>query len=156
MGYRIHQLDSYFNMEGGEPLYEVLREVQLLLTTEAKEKNGAGGAIYRGKNEPIAKHYTWVNEFEAMTAKTFKEVAQAFRWHIELDDEGDVYWIEFDGEKYGGDEMVFLNTIAPYVKKDSYIEMQGEEGERWKWFFDGETCEEHYATVNYPTLEGEE
>jgi len=149
------QLDSYFNI-GGEHLDEVLREVKLLITPEAKEKNGAGGSIWRGKDIPIEKHYAWVDEFGAMNAKTFKEVAKAFRWHIELDDEGDVYWIEFDGEKYGGDELAFLNTIAPYVRKDSYIEMQGEEGERWKWCFDGDTCVEHFAHIDYPTLnEGE-
>ena len=151
MGYIITQLDSWFNIEA-KHLDELLTEAKLLITPEAKEKNGAGGSTWRGKNIPVEKHYAWVDEFGAVNAKTFKEVAKAFRWQIELDDEGDVYWIEFDGQKYGGDEMVFLNTIAPYVRKDSYIEMEGEEGERWKWYFDGETCVEHFAHINYPTL----
>ena len=152
MGYLIDQIDSNFHI-GAEHLDRILKEVLLLITPDAKEKNGAGGSIWRGKNIPIEKHYAWVDEERALNAKTFKEVAEAFRWDMWVDDAGDVYNIMFRGEKYGGDEMVFLNVLAPYVQKDSYIEMRGEEGELWKWYFDGETCKEHHANVQYPTLE---
>ena len=152
MGYLMKQIDSRFNMEATH-LDELVTEVKLLITPEAKEKNGASGSTWRGKDVPIEKHYAWVDEVKAINAETFKEVAEAFRWEIGLNDGGDVYWINFDGDKYGGDELVFLNAIAPGVKKDSYIEMEGEEGERWKWYFDGKTCIEHYADMRYPTLE---
>jgi len=151
VGYFIKQTDSYFLMKA-EYLDEAMKKSKLLLTPEVKEKRGAAGHTWRGKDIPIEKHYAWVDEGGALNAETFKKVAQAFRWDMDLDDNGDVYWIAFNGEKYGGDEMVFLNTIAPYVKKDSYIEMEGEEGERWKWYFTGETCEEHCAVISYPTL----
>ena len=136
MGYLIDQIDSNFHI-GAEHLDEAIKEAKLLLTPEVKEERGASGRTWRGEDVPITRHYSWVDEQGAFNAKTFKEVAEAFRWEIDLDDEGNVYWISFNGEKYGGDEMVFLNAIAPYVKKGSYIEMQGEEGERWKWYFDG-------------------
>ena len=151
MGYLINQIDSYFLMKA-EYLDEAMNKSKLLLNPEVKEERGASGRTWRGKDVPITRHYSWVDEWGALNAKTFKEVAQAFRWDMDLDDNGDVYWIEFNGEKYGGDEMVFLNTIAPYVRKNSYIEIQGEDGERWQWYFDGETCEEHYADISYPTL----
>ena len=152
MGYLIDQIDSNVHI-GAEHLDEAMKEAKLLITPDAKEKNGAGGSTWRGKNIPIEKHYAWVNEERALNAKTFKEVTEAFRWDTEEDKEGNVIHFSFTGQKYGGDELVFLNTIAPYVKKDSYIEMRGEEGELWKWYFDGETCKEHHAIVQYPTLE---
>ena len=151
----MNQLDSIFYIEA-DCLDKALEKAKLLISPEAKEKHGAGGAIWRGKNMPVEKHYAWVDEGAALKAKTFKEIAQAFRWDMDMNEDGDVYWITFNGEKYGGDEMIFLNIIAPYVKKDSYIEMEGEEGERWQWYFDGETCEEHHAIINYPTLNGGE
>ena len=30
--------------------------------------------------------------------------------------------------------------------------MQGEEGERWKWYFDGKECTEHTAQILYPDV----
>ena len=125
-----------------------------LLTVEAKEEFGAKGRTWRGKDEPITTHYSWVDEREILDAKTFEDVAKAFRWSVGQDEKGNIDAIYFDGQKLGGDELAFLDTIAPYVKKDSYIEMEGEEGERWKWYFNGAECIEYFAEIYYPELEG--
>ena len=56
--------------------------------------------------------------------------------------------IYFDGEKLGDDAILF-EAIAPYVKKGSFIEMNGEDGCIWQWQFNGKTCIEKAATVSF-------
>ena len=157
MGYYIEQLDCKFFMPK-ENFSGAISVSKLLLTKETKNKNASGKRMwYSPKNEiKIDKHYAWVNEQEVLNATTFEGVAEAFRWDTEKDSEGNVTDFIFNGQKYGGDELVFLNANAPYVKKGSFIEVQGEEGERWKWYFNGNTCEEYFAEITYPDLEGEE
>lgn len=58
------------------------------------------------------------------------------------DDKEYIIGITFDGNKHDGTEEEMFNVIASFVKAGSYIEMQGEEGKRWRWMFDGETCKE--------------
>ena len=60
----------------------------------------------------------------------------------------DVIGISFTGESFANDIELF-SVIAPYVEKDSFIEMCGAEGEIWRWVFDGLTCEEKKAKMNW-------
>ena len=151
MGYLMNQLDNYFNMEK-ETLNEALKVTKALLTDEAKEQYGTTGYVMQG-GEVTSRHYGFVQEENVAKANNFKDAAEAFRWDMWIDDEGDIYSTTFNGEKYTGSEITFLNAIAPYVREGSYIEMQGEEGERWKWFFDGKTCIEYEAQILYQDLE---
>lgn len=45
---------------------------------------------------------------------------------------------------------MMFNTIAPFVEKDSYIQVSGEEGDSWRWVFNGTTCEEVLSSVVIP------
>jgi len=62
--------------------------------------------------------------------------------------EPNVIGIKFEGENNGSDKEIF-EVIAPYVEEGSYIEMCGEEGEIWRWVFDGKTCVEKTPTVKW-------
>ena len=35
-----------------------------------------------------------------------------------------------------GDEDVFFEYLAPFVRSGSYVEWRGEEGEQWRWLFE--------------------
>jgi hypothetical protein len=81
-------------------------------------------------------HYSWIDTESVLNARTFEEAMSESRWDVETNPlDGDIIGIYFNGEKYGGDETIILSSIAPYVENGSYIIMQGEEGERWKWKF---------------------
>jgi len=58
-------------------------------------------------------------------------------WEIAQSDAGDVVHIEFVGEKYRDYVENALVALAPFVDPGSWIEMQGEDHERWRWRFDG-------------------
>lgn len=57
--------------------------------------------------------------------------------------------ISFEGESQDGTEEEMFQAIAPFVEADSYIEMQGEDGEIWRWIFDGTTCVEKVANLSF-------
>lgn len=95
-------------------------------------------------------HFSWINTGKVLSANSLQEAIKACRWGLEANggDNGDFDIIEFLGEKLGDDELIF-SAIAPYVKDDSYIEMQGEDGTIWKWVFKGGKVKEKTAKVVY-------
>ena len=146
----MNQIDCYFNMKK-ETFDEALKVTKALITDKAKEQYGTTGYVMQ-KGEITSRHYGFVEEENVARANNFKDAAEAFRWDMWVDDEGDIYGTMFNGEKYTGSEQTFFNTIAPYVREGSYIEMQGEEGEMWKWYFNGMECMEYQAQIIYPDI----
>jgi hypothetical protein len=51
---------------------------------------------------------------------------------------GDITGLEFTGEKYGDCPLLFT-TLAPYIEAGSVIEYHGEDGDKWRYVFDGKT-----------------
>jgi hypothetical protein len=93
------------------------------------------------------RHFSWVPQ-NFHTISDPVESLRAWRWDAELDDEGNINVLYFGGEKVGDEDTLF-SAIAPFVKAGSYIEMQGEEGERWRWLFDGQEMTEKSATITW-------
>ena len=95
--------------------------------------------------------FEWVTTGNVLEAPTFAKAMQAWRWWVELDGNSDVIGIEFYGEKYG-DEIKLFTAIAPFVTSGSCIEMEGEDGSVWRWFFnDGEVKEQNgEVTTTWP------
>ena len=135
MGYCIDQLGARFRIER-KNFGKALLAIKALAGSETITDSGG-------------RHFSWVNNEEYLGAKTLAEAIDAWRWEAEVDgDEGDIIDIRFRGEKYGDDDA-FFKAIAPFVEKGSFIEMQGEEGARWRWFFDGYTVHEQEGRVVY-------
>lgn len=87
------------------------------------------------------RNFYWVELNDFVNSTTLAEVLDAWRWEPRQDKDGNIVGISFVGEKIG-DEEILWNTLAPYVRKDSYIEMGGEDGACWRWVFNGTTCTE--------------
>lgn len=69
----------------------------------------------------------------------FKKVMHCLRYVVQKTK--DTYKItDFCGEKLGDDIDIF-EILAPYIHK-GYIEMQGEDGDSWRWIFDGDKVNE--------------
>lgn len=92
-------------------------------------------------------HFSWVNN-NFHKRKDFVSLMDEWRWEVELDDDGHVCNITFNGQKLG-DDMILFKAIAPFVVPGSYIEMQGEDDCLWRWVFDGKTCTEKYANISW-------
>jgi len=64
----------------------------------------------------------------------------------------DYTYMEFVDEKLRNSAWDALFTIAPYVKAGGYIEMRGENGALWRWYFDGATVHELRPTITWPRM----
>lgn len=80
------------------------------------------------------KNLSWVYSGDVINSETFEEAMAEFRYEVVLDENGNVTFIDFTGEKFGSDDLMF-SAIAPFVESGSYIEMCGEDGEFWMWKF---------------------
>lgn len=90
--------------------------------------------------------YCWVDMTKLAQSEDLKEAFRAWRWIVDVTKNGDIDGIEFNGEKLGDDEFLF-STIAPYVEDGSYIQMRGEDGSRWRWYWiNGNLLEDNVKT----------
>jgi hypothetical protein len=112
--------------------------------TVAAIQNLAGKETIR---DASGRHFSWVPQDFAEIDDP-EELFRAWRWDIEATETGAIDSIQFAGTNLGDDE-VFFEAIAPFVKKGSYIEMSGEDGDRWRWAFDGKTCVEKKAVISW-------
>lgn len=94
--------------------------------------------------------FRWVESSRLQKASSVEAQFKEWGWPVTLDPAGDVVGISLDGEKLG-DEIELFKAIAPFVKRGSFIDMHGEEGDNWRWYFDGSTCAELTPEVRYNT-----
>lgn len=94
------------------------------------------------------KYYAWVCSDDFVNATDLQAAMAVWRWEVYEDENGNIDSIQFAGQKSGDDETLF-RAIAMYVQKDSYIEMHGEDGCMWRWVFDGDTCKEKFAQIDW-------
>lgn len=111
------------------------RGCNFFIAAENKEK-----ALQAIKDLGDKPKFSWVDNKSYLEADTLAKAMNAWRWSIDEEDDN-VVNICFDGEKLGDDEVLF-QTIAPFVKAGSYIEMDGDENCLWRWVFDGKRCQE--------------
>lgn len=129
MGYYMDQQASKFEIKK-ENFDKALKAIKALAGEETIT-DGSG------------RHFSWVSTGEFLNASNLYWAIRAWRWDTKVDDLGNICDIAFIGEKSGDDEFL-LNALAPFVEPGSFIEMRGEDGARWRWFFDGTQCIEQY------------
>jgi hypothetical protein len=128
MGYCIEQRASDFRVKK-ENFKPMLKAIESLM---ALTDRMSGGSSYREK------WFAWVDTSKVLQGVENNDIfyaMEAWRWFVERDEEGNISGIFFEGEKYGDDDLL-MAAIAPYVENGCYIEMQGEDGEMWRWCFD--------------------
>jgi hypothetical protein len=87
------------------------------------------------------RHFSWVDNEKVLKATNLTEVLQEWRYEPEFDDNGDIFTLEFTGEKLGDDPILF-QTLAPFIEKDGEIHFRGEDGLKWKYVFNGKEMKE--------------
>lgn len=148
MGYYIQMRDSRFHVPA-ENKDAALEAMRAMWAPEAVEANDPRGGQWDG-GKLIRRWYSWMNgtSLGNGTCSSFEEGMTDWRYPVTVDDKGNVIGIDFEGEKLG-DEDHLWKAIAPFVTPDSYIEMSGEDGDFWRWYFDGSTVVEQAGKVEY-------
>jgi hypothetical protein len=90
----------------------------------------------------------WVDNAFVINANTLEEALKECRWDTENIFGENINSIDFSGEKLGDDYDIF-NAIAPYVESSSYIEMEGEDSDLWRWVFEDGECKEVFPTITW-------
>lgn len=137
MGYCGRQVDSRFTIKQ-QNLVHVFRSIKAM----AQEARDHGESFH------------WVQPTDLLAHDTIEEQFDEWGWPIKRNLQGDIVSISFKHEKLGDEEKLF-KVIAPFVERGSYIDMTGEEGAQWRWYFDGQTCKELQPKVTYDTDDSE-
>lgn len=151
MGYCMQLKNESFRIKGKENIRKAFEAIKALDGQEAEK--GACGGIWRA-GVCVSRHYSWVNENFSKGHQMLAGIMEEWRWIPEMKHEDgvevEVLGISFDGEKLGDDQILF-DAIAPFVEPGSFIEMVGEDGCIWRWYFDGKECDEQTAELDYNT-----
>jgi hypothetical protein len=92
------------------------------------------------------RRFSWVNanNFRGSIASMLYE----WRWETDEEEDGSIVVTHFSGEKLGDDDHLW-KALAPFVKAGGLIEWRGEDGDRWRYTFDGQKMVEQTATVSW-------
>jgi hypothetical protein len=107
-----------------------------------------------GPPDKVAKThaFAWVDTARVLDAATLHDALAAWRWMVLNEDQsGNITELDFTGEKLGHDEILF-RSLAPYLRAGSQIQMAGEDGAIWRWFFDGRTVHRQDGQVLFPEM----
>ena len=77
---------------------------------------------------------------------SLEDAMSEFYYYPEHDNQGNICDICFDGEKLQDDD-IFWSALAPYMEDGDYIEMEGDDFNRWRWSFRNGTCHEIKPTL---------
>lgn len=102
------------------------------------------------KSEDIPKVLKALKEETGEHFYSIKDAFDTFCFSFEEDEEDNIIDVNFEGECYY-DQDVLFNTIAPWVEKNSYVSFYGEEGDHFRFFFNGKECVEEQAVISYPS-----
>lgn len=102
--------------------------------------------MYKQEEGMAAPGFSWVDRDTVLKAETIEEALAEWRWDASLDEAGDLYCVTFSGEKLGDDEDLWFN-LAPYIEHGGFIEMLGEDDNRWRWVFWRGEMRTEYPTV---------
>ena len=123
MGYDMDLVDCDFRIRK-QNFARALTSLKALVSRPTKPDEDFGPCF--GWREELAK------------AETLDAALRLWGWKLETDSAKNVVGIllEGGGKKFLNDDVLF-ETIAPFVEKGSFIEMQGADRSLWQWEFDG-------------------
>ncbi len=139
--------------------YMICRKVNFKINNESKslahnailelmsKVDDFGHEFYVSGRDTI-RNFSWVNTSIVLKSKNLEEALKEWRWDPEVDDDLNIINLDFTGEKLGDDFELF-KAIAPFVQDGSYIEMSGEDGDIWRWIFEGGKCIERNASITF-------
>jgi D-mannonate dehydratase len=81
--------------------------------------------------------------------QSLEEMVSDWGWHLQFDPSRDIVGIEYESDSMRGDEDM-LDALAPFVENGSYLQMNGEEGEIWRWVFKDGKLYSVQAELTFP------
>ncbi|HEU0298859.1 MAG TPA: hypothetical protein VFR37_05375 [Longimicrobium sp.] len=144
MGYDIELVEARFRITAGRA--PAALSAVLALFSPDDITLASGGVTTCGANAQTQERwFAFLNPElieRAIARRDLAYALDAFRFVPTRTAEGDIVALRFRGER-SGDERFLFEALGPYVDPGSYVEMAAEDGARWRWSFDGSTCQLH-------------
>lgn len=102
---------------------------------------------FKIKKENIALALEHINKDRAISVDSLDDFASGFNW-IFYYDKNDITGINFEGEMLGEDKEMF-EALVPFIEIGSFVELHGDDGCIWRWYFDGRTVTEKYCELDF-------
>ena len=74
--------------------------------------------------------------------KNLDSIMSEIDWDLKYDDNDNIVGIRYEREIYYPEHLAIFDFMACWVEQGSYIEFAGEDGEKWRWVFDGKNAKE--------------
>ena len=84
--------------------------------------------------------YDWVDP-DLANARTLDEALRCWRWEPVYNEARAIVGLNFRGHRLGPERVLF-EAIAPFTECGSFIELKGDKGVTWHWYFENGTCGE--------------
>ncbi len=144
MGYNVQTTDCDIKIkqEDFEKCYAAMCALNDRDDLKSGGSYGGGGVDARsprpeGMNHHPAKWFAWMPADYPNELKTFHDIISRLGFEPTYNEEGDLVLVSYDDKT--GAEGLFFDAISPWVAKDSFIDWRGEDGDEWRWAFDGVT-----------------
>lgn len=120
------------------------KDCKFLLKNENEEK--AFESLKEFAISDKIKQLRWIQESDILDAENFEEAMENCCFDVYRDTKDGFGRIRFNAEYYDKYDLL-LEAISPYVEDGSYIEMFGEDGNMWRWYFNNGKLETKYPKI---------
>jgi len=149
MGTYITLIDSQVSWKDAAARASALPHVQATLFTDEALLALADGGNYGGTSDqqPVAQR-RWYSGTNTLACRSATDIADILREFFDrFDDQGGTHWqLRFDNKL--GQQQLLMETLAPFIAAGSYLSWEDEDGDRFRWEFDGTVmAERHLATA---------
>lgn len=100
-----------------------------------------------GMNYHPAKWFSWMDANYPETCLSMEEVLTSLGFELRFDDEGNLIAMFYDNKT--GQEELFIETMAPFMKDGSYIHWAGEDDYYWETRFESGAIIEKVGRIIY-------
>lgn len=144
MGYNVSITNSDFHIDK-DKLDGCFEALKALNKRDELKTGGAWGLLPDGTSGQTERWFAWMAPNYDEICQSAEEIFQELGFESVTDGNGTLSLEEYDSKS--GAEDVFLAAAAPFVRPGSFIEWEGEDGDRWRQDFDGETMTTRIGTT---------
>jgi hypothetical protein len=149
MGTYVTLIDSQVSWKDAAARAAALPQIQATLFTDQALLALADGGNYGGTSDqqPVAQR-RWYSGTNTLICRSATDIADILgEFFDRFDDQGETHWqLTFDNKL--GQNQLLMETLAPFIAAGSYLSWEDEDGDRFRWEFDGTVmAERHLATA---------
>lgn len=135
MGYYVNIIDQEFFLDK-KHFDDVYQKMCLLNDFHELKRGGSYGGnedVDKTSRYPKNKWFSWMEHNYPETCENLQEILHQIGFDLKYDEDGNLVRMWYDNKT--GNEDYFLCCFAGFVKDESYITFQGEDGPQWRYFF---------------------